>query len=110
MSKNINTNTAIAQIILSKDHEIRLKKKPKKKSNNKKKKALEEVKAALQNFDMAVNSAKTANVKIPENLGKLPDNINQINSVKELQALALDLNNRVAQINANACNSFTELI
>jgi len=100
MSKNINTNTAIAQIILSKDHEIRLKKKPKKKSNNKKKKALEEVKAALQNFDIAVNSAKTANVSLPENLGKLPSNINQINSVKELEALALDLNNRVAQINA----------
>jgi hypothetical protein len=100
MSKNINTNTNIAQIILSKDHEIRLKKKPKKKSNNKKKKALEEVKTALQQFDMAVNSAKSANVKIPENLGKLPSNINQINSVKELQALALDLNNRVAQINA----------
>ncbi len=100
MSKNINTNTNIAQIILSKDHEIRLKKKKKKKSSNKKKKALEEVKAALQQFDMAVNSAKTANVSLPEALGKLPDNINQINSVKELQALALDLNNRVAQINA----------
>ena len=100
MSKNINTNTAIAQIILSKDHEIRLKKKPKKKSNNKKKKALEEVKTALQNFDIAVNSAKTANVSLPENLGKLPSNINQINSVKELEALSIDLNNRVAQINA----------
>ena len=100
MSKNINTNTNIAQIILSKDHEIRLKKKKKKKSSNKKKKALEEVKTALQQFDMAVNSAKTANVSLPEALGKLPSNINQINSVKELQALALDLNNRVAQINA----------
>ena len=57
MSKNINTNTNIAQIILSDKHEIRLKKKPKKKSNNKKKKALEEVKSAIQNFDIAVNSA-----------------------------------------------------
>mgnify|MGYP003651648882 FL=1 len=107
-SKNINTNTAVAQIILSKDHEIRLKKKPKKKTNNKKKKALEEVKSALQQFDIAVNSAKSANVKIPEALGKLPSNINQINSVKELNALALDLQNRVAQINQLVAQSASQ--
>lgn len=100
MSKNINTNTNIAQIILSDDHEIRLKKKPKKKSSNRKKEALEKVKAALQQFDVAINSAKAANIQIPQALGKLPDNINQINSVKELEALALDLQNRVSQINA----------
>lgn len=99
MSKNINTNANIAQIILSDKHEIRLKKKPKKKSSNKKKEALEKVKSALQQFDLAVNAAKNANVSIPEALGKLPSNINQINSVKELEALALDLQNRVAQIN-----------
>lgn len=100
MSKNINTNANIAQIILSDKHEIRLKKKPKKKSSNKKKEALEKVKEALQQFDTAINSAKAANIQIPEALGKLPDNINQINSVKELEALALDLQNRVSQINA----------
>jgi hypothetical protein len=100
MSKNINTNANIAQIILSDKHEIRLKKKPKKKSSNRKKEALEKVKEALQQFDTAINSAKAANIQIPEALGKLPDNINQINSVKELEALALDLQNRVSQINA----------
>ncbi len=100
MSKNINTNANIAQIILSDKHEIRLKKKPKKKSSNKKKEALEKVKSVLQQFDLAINAAKNANVSIPEALGKLPDNINQINSVKELNALALDLQNRVSQINA----------
>ena len=40
MSKNINTNTNIAQIILSDNHEIRLKKKPKKKSSNRKKRSI----------------------------------------------------------------------
>jgi hypothetical protein len=91
MSKNINTNTNIAQIILSDKHEIRLKKKKKKKSSNKKKEALEKVKSALQQYDLAINTAKSKNISIPEALGKLPDNINQINSISELNALALDL-------------------
>jgi hypothetical protein len=99
MSKNINTNTNIAQIILSDKHEIRLKKKPKKKSSNKKKEALEKVKSALQQYDVAINTAKSKNIPIPEALGKLPDNINQINSISELNALALDLQNRILQIN-----------
>ena len=99
MSKNINTNTNIAQIILSDKHEIRLKKKPKKKSSNKKKEALEKVKSALQQYDLAINTAKSKNIAIPEALGKLPDNINQINSISELNALALDLQNRILQIN-----------
>ena len=100
MSKNINTNTNIAQIILSDKHEIRIKKKPKKKSSGKKKEALANVKSALQEFDLAINAAKNASVSLPENLGKLPSNINEINSVSELNALALDLQNRIAQINA----------
>lgn len=99
MSKNINTNTNIAQIILSDKHEIRLKKKKKKKSSNKKKEALEKVKSALQQYDLAINTAKSKNISIPEALGKLPDNINQINSISELNALALDLQNRILQIN-----------
>ena len=51
MSKNINTNTNIAQIILSDKHEIRIKKKPKKKSSGAKKKALENVKESLRNYN-----------------------------------------------------------
>ena len=57
MSKNINTNTAIANIILTDKHEIRLKKPKKKKSNGAKKKALEDVKVALRNYDMSVAEA-----------------------------------------------------
>tara|TARA_R110002050_G_scaffold9843_1_gene34564 strand:- start:1039 stop:2748 length:1710 start_codon:yes stop_codon:yes gene_type:complete len=99
MSKNINTNTAIANIILSKDHEIRLKKKPKKKSNNKKKEALDAVKEALRNYDLSVAEAKSKNISLPAELGVLPVNIEDVNSVKELQELAVKLQNMTNQIN-----------
>lgn len=99
MSKNINTNTAIAQIILSKDHEIRLKKKPKKKSSGAKKKALEDVKEQLRNYDLAINQAKSKNVTLPSELGILPVQIDDVNSVKELQALSIKLQSMTNQIN-----------
>ena len=99
MSKNINTNTNIAQIILSDKHEIRLKKKKKKKSNNKKKQALDSVKEALKFYDLAVASAAQKNISLPAELGELPVKIEDINSVKELQQLAIKLNNMTAQIN-----------
>ena len=99
MSKNINTNTNIAQIILSDKHEIRLKKKPKKKSSGAKKKALEDVKEALRNYDMAVAEAKSKNVTLPSELGVLPVKIEDVNSVKELQALAIKLQSMTSQIN-----------
>lgn len=98
-SKNINTNTNIAQIILSDKHEIRLKKKPKKKSSGAKKKALEDVKEALRNYDMAVAEAKSKNVTLPAELGVLPVKIEDVNSVKELQALAIKLQSMTSQIN-----------
>ncbi len=101
MSKNINTNTAIANIILSDQHEIRLKKKkPKKKSSNKKKEALDAVKSALQQYDMAVNEAKSKNITLPKELGELPVKIEDVNSVKELQELAIKLQSMTSQINA----------
>jgi len=99
MSKNINTNTAIAQIILSKDHEIRLKKKPKKKSSGAKKKALEDVKEQLRNYDLAINQAKSKNVTLPSELGILPIKIDDVNTVKELQALSIKLQSMTNQIN-----------
>jgi len=99
-SKNINTNTAIANIILSDKHEIRLKKKPKKKSSNKKKEALDAVKSALQQYDMAVNEAKSKNITLPKELGELPVKIEDVNSVKELQELAIKLQSMTSQINA----------
>jgi len=100
MSKNINTNTAIANIILSDKHEIRLKKKPKKKSSNKKKEALEKVKEALKNYDMSVAEAKSKNITLPAELGVLPVKIEDVNSVKELQELAIKLESMTNQINA----------
>ena len=98
-SKNINTNTAIANIILSDKHEIRLKKKPKKKSNNKKKEALDAVKSALQQYDMAVNEAKSKNISLPAELGVLPIKIEEINGIKELNELAIKLQSMTNQIN-----------
>jgi len=98
-NKNINTNTAIANIILSDKHEIRLKKKKKKSSSGAKKKALEDVKSALKNYDLAVAEAKSKNISLPAELGELPVKIEDVNSVKELQQLAIKLNNMTAQIN-----------
>lgn len=99
MSKNINTNTAIAQIILSKDHEIRVKKKTKKKSSNKKKEILDKVKNELRNYDLAVADAKSKNITLPAELGVLPVKIEDVNSVKELEELAIKLQSMTNQIN-----------
>lgn len=98
-NKNINTNTNIAQIILSDEHEIRLKKKPKKKSSGAKKKALEDVKEALRNYDLAVAEAKSKNISLPAELGQLPVNIEDVNSIKELQQLAIKIQSMTSQIN-----------
>jgi len=98
-SKNINTNTAIAQIILSKDHEIRVKKKTKKKSSNKKKEILDKVKNELRNYDLAVADAKSKNITLPAELGVLPVKIEDVNSVKELEELAIKLQSMTNQIN-----------
>lgn len=97
--ENINTN--INQIIFPKDMELRkVRKKPKKKAPNKKKIALDNLKAVLQNFDAVINEAKQKNISIPAELGKLPSNINEIDSIKEIEELTSDLTNRIAQIQA----------
>jgi len=96
---NINTN--INQIIFPKDMELRkIRKKPKKKAPNKKKIALDNLKSVLANFDAVVNEAKQKNISIPAELGQLPSNINEIDSIKEIEALTADLTNRIAQIQA----------
>jgi hypothetical protein len=78
----------------------KIKKKKKKKSPNKKKIALDNLKSVLQNFDAVVNEAKQKNISIPAELGQLPSNINEIDSIKEIEALTADLTNRIAQIQA----------
>ena len=96
---NINTN--INQIIFPKDMELRkVRKKPKKKVPNKKKIALDNLKSVLANFDAVVNEAKQKNIAIPAELGQLPSNINQVDSIKEIEELTNDLTNRIAQIQA----------
>ena len=96
---NINTN--INQIIFPKDMELRkVRKKPKKKAPNKKKIALDNLKAVLANFDAVVNEAKQKNISIPAELGQLPSNINQVDTIKEIEELTNDLTNRIAQIQA----------
>jgi hypothetical protein len=98
-NKNINTISNINQIVLSDKHEIRLKKKKKKKSNGAKKKALEDVKQKLRSYDLAVADAAQKNIKLPAELGELPVKIEDINSVKELQQLAIKLQSMTSQIN-----------
>ncbi len=96
---NINTN--INQIIFPKDMELRkVRKKPKKKAPNKKKIALDNLKSVLANFDAVVNEAKQKNINIPAELGQLPSNINQVDTIKEIEELTNDLTNRIAQIQA----------
>ena len=81
--------------------ELRKIRKPKKKKGpSKKKLALDNLKQVLQNFDAVVNEAKQKNISIPAELGELPSNINEINSIKEIEALTNDLTNRIAQIKA----------
>jgi len=97
---NINTN--INQIIFPKDMELRkIKKKPKKKKGpSKKKLALDNLKSVLQNFDAVINEAKQKGVSIPAELGQLPSNVNEVDSVKEIEELTADLSNRIIQIQA----------
>jgi len=96
---NINTN--INQIIFPKDMELRkIKKKKKKKGPSKKKIALDNLKQVLQSFDAVINEAKQKNISIPAELGQLPSNVNEVDSIKEIEELTADLSNRIIQIQA----------
>tara|TARA_R110000824_G_scaffold293677_1_gene481975 strand:+ start:128 stop:1945 length:1818 start_codon:yes stop_codon:yes gene_type:complete len=96
-STNINTN--VAQIILPPDMELRKVKKKKPKTSPEKKKVLEKLKQTLKEFDTALSVAGSKNITIPAQLGILPDNITQINSIKELKALTETLQARIQTIN-----------
>ncbi len=95
-SQNINTN--VAQIILPPDMELRkIKKKPKK--SLEKKKALKELKDTLKEYDSVVAIAADRNVDLPAEIGVLPTNIADINTIKELKAFTATLKSRIAIIN-----------
>lgn len=95
---NINTN--INQIIFPSGMELRkIKKKPKKKKGPSKKKiALDNLKQVLQSFDAVINESKQKNISIPAELGQLPSNVNEVDTIKEIEELTADLSNRIIQI------------
>lgn len=97
--ENNNINTNIAQIIFPKDMEIRKIKKKKKKTSSEKKKVLNELKETLKEFDTALSVAASKKINIPAEIGILPNNITQINSIKELKELTATLKARIQIIN-----------
>jgi hypothetical protein len=96
--KNNNENNNIIVLDFG-DYEIqkKKKKKPKKKVNNKKK-AVDKLKETLQQFDAVLNEAKEKNIEIPKELGELPVNIEDINTIRELNELNADLQQRIINI------------
>jgi hypothetical protein len=98
--KNKNTNNNIIYLDLG-DLEDLVMKKPKKKKKKRvdnKKKIVDEVKETLSIFDNLLKEAEEKKVKIPKELGELPINIEDINTIKELKALNEDLKQRISVI------------
>lgn len=93
-TKIINTNTI--KIVIDN-------KKPQRKTNGsssggKKKKAIEALKAALEKFAQLKNLAKEKSIALPAKLGESPTNMENINSIQEIEALTADINNRITMI------------
>lgn len=100
MSKITNTNTNIQQIIFPEGYELRkIKKKKKKGIGNRRKKALDELKSVLAEYDSILNEAEEKKIEIPKELGELPVNVNEINTIKEIESLTADLRERITAIN-----------
>ena len=97
--KNTNKNNNIIVLDFG-DYEIakKKKKKPKKKRVDNKKKAVDELKETLKQFDAVLNEAKEKNIEIPKELGELPVNIEDINTIRELNELNDDLQQRIINI------------
>ena len=97
--KNTNKNNNIIVLDFG-DYEIakKKKKKPKKKRVDNKKKAVDALKETLQEFDALLEEAKEQNIEIPKELGELPVNIEDINTIKELNELNADLQQRIINI------------
>ena len=97
-NKNHNENNNVIILDFG-DYDIKKKKKKKvKKKVNKKKEAIDNLKNTLKLFDEILNSAKQQQINIPEELGQLPDNIEDINTIKEINELNIDLQNRIQAI------------
>ena len=98
-NSNVNKNNNIIYLDLG-DYDLKpkTKKKPKKKKTDNKKKAVDELKEVLSEFDNLLEQAQENKIKIPEELGSLPNNIEDINTIKELKQLTNDIINRNQQI------------
>ena len=87
-NSNVNKNNNIIYLDLGDfDLKPKTKKKPKKKKTDNKKKAVDNLKEVLSEFDNLLNQAQEKKIKIPEELGSLPSNIEDINTIKELKQL-----------------------
>ncbi len=98
--KNNNQNQNIIYLDFGEIEEFftkKKKKKTKKKVNNKKK-IVDEVKETLAQFDALIKEADSKKIKIPSELGELPLNIEDINTIKELKELNVDLKQRIILI------------
>lgn len=98
--KNNNQNQNIIYLDFGEIEELitkKKKKKTKKKVNNKKK-IVDEVKETLAQFDALIKEADSKKIKIPAELGELPLNIEDINTIKELKELNADLKQRIILI------------
>ena len=100
MSKITNQN--VNTIIFPPDMELRKVKKRKKKTgaSSKKKQAIADLRQVLQEFDAIITEAKNKKVSIPANLGSLPQDIKDVDSVKEITELTNDIRQRIQQIRA----------
>jgi len=107
-NNNVNKNSNIVYLDFS-DYDIKkkTKKKVKKKVNNKKK-SIDKLKETLSQFDSLLNEAKKNNIEIPKELGELPVNIEDVNSIKELNELNEEIMNRNLQIKGLLEQGITE--
>ena len=99
-NKNHNENNNVIILDFG-DYDIQKKKKKKvkkKKRINNKKIAVDKVKETLLQFDNVLKDAKTQNINVPKELSDLPVNIEDINTIEELNILNADLLNRIQAI------------
>ena len=96
---NQNINTQTIKIVIGDTNKKKKKKTSTGSSSGKKKKeAIEALKQALEKFSQLKNLAKQKGVTLPAKLGESPTNMENINSIQEIEALTADINNRITMI------------
>ena len=96
---NQNINTQTIKIVIGDTNKKKKKKTSSGSSSGKKKKeAIEALKQALEKFSQLKNLAKQKGVALPAKLGESPTNMENINSIQEIEALTSDINNRITMI------------